>query len=58
MSWQIAFGIPAFCHAAGVGTVALVAGFLIETGKQMSHFEFIHYENCGPSSAVNQNNQD
>lgn len=52
MSWQIAFGIPAFCHAAGVGTVVLVAGFLIETGKQ------IHYENCGPSSAVNQNNQD
>lgn len=40
MSWQIAFVIPAFCHAAGVGTVALVAGLLIATGRQMSHFEF------------------
>lgn len=40
MSWQIAFGVPAFCHAAGVGTDALVAGFLKATGRQMSHFEF------------------
>lgn len=58
MRWQIAFGISAFCHAAGLGTVALVAGFLIATGRQMSHFEFIRYENCGQSSAVNQNNQE
>lgn len=50
-----------YTHAAmqaGVGTVALVAGFLIATWRQMSHFEFIHFENCGKSSAVNQNNQD